>query len=110
MRRLATVLVFVALGGMPALFACAPVPPEPASTTQAEEPGMREARQVLEAYREQWEAIADVQGTGIGVHEGRTVIFVYAHADSPELRQRLPAEQDGVPLVIRAVGPIEPLQ
>lgn len=71
---------------------------------------MSDARQVLEAHREQWHAISGVEGTGIGVDDGRSVIFVYVSEDSPELREQLPEQQDGVPLVIRVVGPIEPLE
>lgn len=71
---------------------------------------MSDARQVLEANREHWHQVPGVQGTGVGVHEGRTVIFVYAVEESPALRERLPEQQDGVPLVIRPVGPIEPLE
>lgn len=118
LSTLAVVVSLIAVG----LIACAPERAAPESDAEpgvgsevepeakAEEPGMSEARRVLEAHRQRWHAVPGVQGTGVGVHEGRTVIFVYVTEDSAALRDALPEQQDGVPLVVRPVGPIEPLE
>ena len=110
MRRMALVLVLGAVGLVLGLAACAPAPSATERQAERKEPGMGDVRQVLEAHRDQWHAIPGVQGTGVGVHDGRSVIFIYVSEDSAELREQLPQEQDGVPVVIRVVGPIEPLE
>lgn len=66
-----------------------------------------EIRELKRAHESRWLALDDVVGVGIGtLEDGRPGIVVSVRARSEEVRDRVPASVDGVPVEVRVVGEI----
>ena len=68
-----------------------------------------EIRRVKERHEFRLLEIPGVQGVGIGDDGRRTAIKVYVDDVTPEVRQGVPGELDGVPVVIERSGTFEAL-
>ncbi|WP_198650330.1 hypothetical protein [Oceanimonas marisflavi] len=60
--------------------------------------------QVLYAYRDEWMALPEVEGTGIGLCEGTPCIKVYSSRITAELRSKIPLCIEGYPVIIEETG------
>jgi hypothetical protein len=66
-------------------------------------------QQVQEEHTDAWMAIPGVVGTAIGQCEGRPCIVVMTASRTEQVRQRIPTEVEGYPVVVRYVGEIRAL-
>ena len=68
-----------------------------------------EIRRVKERHEMRLLEIPGVQGVGIGDDGPRTAIKVYVDDPSPDVRERVPGDLEGVPVVIEHSGTFEAL-
>lgn len=61
-------------------------------------------KQVQQAYTNQWMEIPDVQGTGVGLFEGKPCIKIFSSKKAEELRGKIPSEVEGYPVIIEVTG------
>lgn len=66
----------------------------------------RTIEEVQEAYTPEWMSLAGVVGTAVGLCDGRPCIKVYADGPVEPLRERIPNEVEGYPVVLERTGPI----
>lgn len=64
----------------------------------------RTIEQVQDAYTDEWMAIPGVEGTGIGLCEGRPCIKVYSSKTAEELQGKIPKTAEGYPVTIEKTG------
>jgi len=60
--------------------------------------------QVQEAYTNQWMEVPGVQGTGIGLFEGKPCIKIFSSKKAEELRGKIPSDVEGYPVIIEVTG------
>ncbi len=64
----------------------------------------RTIEQVQDAYTDEWMAIPGVEGTGIGLYEGRPCIKVYSSKTAEEIQGKIPKTVEGYPVTIEKTG------
>ncbi len=64
---------------------------------------------VQEKHTNEWMAIPGVVGTAVGQCEGRPCIFILTASNTEQVRQQIPANVEGFPVVVRFVGEIRAL-
>ena len=60
--------------------------------------------QVQEAHTDAWMAIPGVQGTAIGMSEGRPCILILSAVRATQLRDKIPPVVQGYPVIIKEAG------
>lgn len=66
--------------------------------------------QVQEAHTEEWMNIPGVEGTGIGLCEGKPCIKIYSSKTVEELKGRIPSTVEGYPVTIEKTGTFRVLE
>ncbi len=64
----------------------------------------RTIEQVQEAHTTEWMAIPGVEGTAIGLFEGKPCIKVFSSRKAEELRDKIPSTAEGYPVIIEQTG------
>ena len=64
----------------------------------------RTIEQVLKDNADRWIAIAGVEGTAIGLSEGKHCIKIFASSNPQELRTKIPSSIEGHPVIIEETG------
>ena len=64
----------------------------------------RTIEQVLKDKTSEWMAIPGVEGTAIGLSEGKHCIKVFTSSKPPRLRNKIPSSIEGYPVVIERAG------
>jgi hypothetical protein len=72
----------------------------------AEGPVRRSVEEVQEAYTPEWMGLPGVAGTAVGLCDDRACIKVYVDGSLEVLRERIPSEVEGYPVVLEGTGPI----
>ncbi|MGD2174539.1 MAG: hypothetical protein PVJ27_03975 [Candidatus Brocadiaceae bacterium] len=62
------------------------------------------ARQVLQEHTDEWMSVPGVVGTAIGEHEGEPAIVVLVAERTERIREAIPSEVDGLPVLIKETG------
>ena len=70
----------------------------------------RSIEQVLKDNTERWMAIAGVDGTAIGLSEGKHCIKIFASSNPQELRAKIPSNIEGYPVIIEETGEFRALE
>ena len=70
----------------------------------------RSIEQVLKDNTERWMAIAGVEGTAIGLSEGKHCIKIFASSNPQELRTKIPSHIEGYPVIIEETGEFRALE
>ena len=60
--------------------------------------------QVQEKHTDQWMAIPGVQGTAIGIAEGKPCILILSSVKPETLRDKIPSRVEGYSVIIRETG------
>ena len=60
--------------------------------------------QVQEEHTDEWMAIAGVQGTAIGLSEGKPCILILSSVKPETLQDKIPSTVQGYPVVIKETG------
>jgi len=64
----------------------------------------RAIEQVQEEHTDDWMAIPGVEGTAIGLFEGKPCIKIFTSSKSQEIRAKIPLTVDGYPVIIEETG------
>ena len=60
--------------------------------------------QVQEKHTDEWMAIPGVQGTAIGMSEGKPCILILSSVSPETLQDKIPSQVEGYPVIIRETG------
>ena len=60
--------------------------------------------QVQEEHTGQWMAIPGVEGTAIGLFEGKPCIKIFSSREPQELQDKIPSSVEGYPVIIEETG------
>ena len=60
--------------------------------------------QVQEEHTDEWMAIDGVEGTAIGLYEGKPCIKIFTSSKSQEIRDKIPSIVEGYPVIIEETG------
>ena len=60
--------------------------------------------QVQKEYTDEWMTISGVEGTAIGLSEGKPCITIFSSVKADELRAKIPSTVEGYPVIIRETG------
>ena len=60
--------------------------------------------QVHEEHTDEWMAIPGVEGTAIGLCEGKPCIKIFTSSRTDQIRAQIPSEVEGYPLVVEETG------
>jgi len=64
----------------------------------------RTIEQVQEEHTDDWMAIPGVEGTAIGLYEGKPCIKIFSSSRSQEVRAKIPSTVEGYPVIIEETG------
>ena len=64
----------------------------------------RTIEQVQEEHTDAWMAIPGVEGTAIGLSEGKPCIRIFTSSKPQELRAKIPPNVEGYPVIIEETG------
>ena len=64
----------------------------------------RTIQQVQEEHTEEWMSIPGVEGTAIGLFEGKPCIKVFTSRDPQELQSKIPSTVENHPVIIEETG------
>jgi len=64
----------------------------------------RTIEQVQEEHTDEWMAIPGVEGTAIGLFEGKPCIRIFTSSKSQEIRAKIPSTVEGYPVIIEETG------
>lgn len=70
----------------------------------------RSIENVQEEYTDGWMAIPGVEGTAIGLSEGKPCIKIFTSSKSQQLRRNIPSTIEGYPVVIEQTGTFQALE
>jgi len=59
---------------------------------------------VQEAHTDEWMAIDGVEGTAIGLFEGKPCIKIFSSKKAEELRRQIPSTVEGFTVIIQKTG------
>ncbi len=69
---------------------------------------MKDIRTIKKRFEREWLSMAGVVGVGIGMTTRQMPgIIISVQRDSPAIRAAFPAEVEGIPVEVRAVGEIK---
>jgi hypothetical protein len=60
--------------------------------------------QVQEEHTDKWMAIDGVEGTAIGLYEGKPCIKIFTSSKPQEIRDKIPPTIEGYPVIIEETG------
>ena len=60
--------------------------------------------QVQEKHTDKWMAIPGVQGTAIGMSEGKPCILILSSVKAENLRDKIPSTVESYPVIIKETG------
>ena len=60
--------------------------------------------QVQEKHTDEWMAIPGVQGTAIGMSDGKPCILILSSVKPETLQDKIPSQVEGYPVIIRETG------
>lgn len=66
---------------------------------------MEKIRAVKSKYQEKWLAMPQVEAIGIGLNQGEPAIMITCLPPASAVRDKIPAEIDGVRIVVTEGGP-----
>jgi hypothetical protein len=66
--------------------------------------------QVQQEHTRQWLTIPGVEGTAIGLFEGKRCITIFTSVKADELRNKIPSQVEGYPIVIKETGTFRALE
>ena len=81
--------------------ACCPDPSEPGKGQSMPE---QTIEQVQEKHTDRWMAIPGVQGTAIGMSEGKPCILILSSVKPETLQDKIPSTVGGYPVIVRETG------
>ncbi len=64
----------------------------------------RTIEQVQEEHTDEWMAIPGVEGTAIGLFEGKPCIKIFTSSKPQEVRDKIPSTVEGYPVIIEETG------
>jgi len=64
----------------------------------------RTIEQVQEEYTDEWMAIPGVEGTAIGLYQGKPCIRIFTSSKPQQLRDKIPLTVEGYPVIIEETG------
>ncbi len=64
----------------------------------------RTIEQVQEEHTDDWMAIPGVEGTAIGLYEGKPCIKIFTSKKPHEIRAKIPSTVEGYPVIIEETG------
>jgi len=64
----------------------------------------RTIEQVQEEHTDDWMAISGVEGTAIGLFEGKPCIKIFTSKKPHEIRAKIPSTVEGYPVIIEETG------
>ncbi|MFH1884818.1 MAG: hypothetical protein ABIL62_19130 [Planctomycetota bacterium] len=64
----------------------------------------RTIEQVQEEHTDAWMAIPGVEGTAIGLSEGKPCIRIFTSSKPQEVRDKIPSTVEGYPVIIEETG------
>lgn len=64
----------------------------------------RTIEQVQEEHTDEWMAIPGVEGTAIGLYEGKPCIKIFTSSKPQEVRDKIPSRVEGYPVIIEETG------
>jgi len=64
----------------------------------------RTIEQVQEEHTDDWMAIPGVEGTAIGLYEGKPCIKIFTSSKPQEVRDKIPSTVEGYPVIIEETG------
>ncbi len=64
----------------------------------------RTIEQVQEAHTDEWMAIPGVEGTAIGLCEGKPCITIFSSSKPQQLKDKIPSTVEGYPVIIEETG------
>ncbi len=70
----------------------------------------RTIEQVQEEHTDDWMAIPGVEGTAIGLSEGKPCIRIFTSLKPKELRDKIPSTAEGYPVIIEETGVFRALE
>ncbi len=66
--------------------------------------------QVQEEHTDQWMAVPGVEGTAIGLFEGKPCIKIFSSKEPEEIRANIPSKVEGYPVIIEQTGTFRALK
>lgn len=70
----------------------------------------RTIEQVQEEHTDEWMAIPGVEGTAIGLYEGKPCIKIFSSKKPQQLRDKIPSTVEGYPVIIEETGAFRALE
>ena len=70
----------------------------------------RTIEQVQEEHTDDWMAIPGVEGTAIGLFEGKPCIKIFSSRKPQEVRAKIPSTIEGYPVIIEETGAFRALE
>ncbi len=64
----------------------------------------RTIEQVQEEHTDDWMAIPGVEGTAIGLSEGKPCIKIFTSSKPQQIRDKIPSRVEGYPVIIEETG------
>ena len=64
----------------------------------------RTIEQVQEEHTDAWMAIPGVEGTAIGLSEGKPCIKIFTSSKPQQIREKIPSKVEGYPVIIEETG------
>ena len=60
--------------------------------------------QVQEEHTNEWMAIPGVEGTAIGLFEGKPCIKIFISSKMDQIRTKIPSKVEGYPIIVEETG------
>ena len=70
----------------------------------------RTIEQVQEEHTDDWMAIPGVEGTAIGLFEGKPCVKIFTSRKPQEVRGKIPSTVEGYPVIIEETGAFQALE
>lgn len=77
---------------------------------QVHEMAQKTIEQVQEEHTDEWMAIPGVEGTAIGLFDGKPCIKVFTSSKTQQLRAKIPSIVEGYPVIIEETGEFRALE
>ncbi len=82
----------------------------PSGLERGESMAERTIEQVLKDRTDEWMAISGVEGTAIGLSEGKPCIKIFSSRKPQQLRDKIPSTVEGYPVIIEETGAFRALE
>jgi len=76
----------------------------PSNSEKGQSMPERTIKQVQEEHTDEWMAIPGVEGTAIGLFEGKPCIKIFTSSKPQEIRDKIPSTVEGYPVIIEETG------